>query len=82
MHTPKRLDVTLGSTAAFQVEIYLVETEDYAVARSSDGVVGVTWNRSEDRTNGFPNTFGHQQWFILPDPLTKMVLAGAELFGA
>jgi hypothetical protein len=80
MHMPKRLDVTLGSTTAFEVESYLAETPDYAIARSTGGEIGVTWSRGEDRPQGFPHTYKHQQWFILPGPLAQMVLAGAELF--
>jgi len=80
MHMPKILPVTLGSTSAFEVEYYLSETTDYAVARSISGEVGVTWNRSDERPNGFPHTYSHQQWFIFPEPLARMVLAGADLF--
>ena len=82
MHMPKTLPATLGSTSAFDVEIYLLETTDYAIARSTSGAVGVTWNRSDARPNGFPHTYSHQQWFILPEPLARMVMAGADLFSA
>ena len=80
MHFPKRLNITLGSTAAFDVETYLVETNEYAVARSTGGAIGVTWNRSDERPQGFPSTYKHQQWFMLPEPIARMVLAGADLF--
>jgi hypothetical protein len=81
MHIPKRLPaVTLGSTSAFQVQTYLAETPEYAVAQSTDGIIGVTWNPNEDCPNGFPHSFNHQQWFMLPEPLAKMVLSGAILF--
>lgn len=79
MHFPRRLPATLGSTSAFEVESYITETPDYAVALSTSGVVGVTWNRSEERPNGFPHTYSHPQWFMLPEPLARMVLAGVEL---
>jgi hypothetical protein len=81
MHIPKRLPVTLGSTSAFEVRRYLAETLEYAVAESTEnGVIGVTWNPSPERPNGFPHTYSHQQWFILPAPLAAMVLAGATCF--
>ena len=57
-----------------------METDEYAIARSTDGAIGVTWNRSEERPSGFPHTYSHQQWFMLPEPLARMVLAGADLF--
>lgn len=79
MNHEKKLDCTLGSTTAFKVKHYLVENEDYAVAESKAGDIGITWNKSKDRPQGFPSTFKHQQWFILPKPVAKMVLAGAEL---
>ena len=79
MHTPKRLAVTLGSTSAFQVKSYITETTDYAIALSNVNAVGITWNRSDERPNGFPHTYSHQQWFILPDPVARMVLAGVDL---
>jgi len=79
MHTPKRLSVTLGSTSAFEVGSYITETTDYAIALSTGGSVGITWNRSDERPNGFPHTYSHQQWFILPDPVARMVMAGADL---
>jgi hypothetical protein len=62
------------------VEHYLCENEEFAVAKSVDGNIGVTWNVSEDRPNGYPNVFGHQQWFILPAPLADLVLAAANVF--
>jgi hypothetical protein len=80
MHMPKRLKVTLGSTSAFEVETYLAETPEYAVAQSTDGVIGVTWNPNKECPNGFPHTHKHQQWFMLPDPLAQMVLSGATFF--
>ena len=80
MHMPQRLPETLGSTNAFEVRAYLSESPEYAVAESTEGGIGVTWNRSEERPNGFPHTYSHQQWFILPAPLAAMVRAGATLF--
>jgi len=78
MHFPSRLPATLGSTSAFEVRVYITENPEFAVALSVDGMVGVTWNRSEGRPSGFPHTYSHQQWFILPDPLARMVLAGVD----
>lgn len=80
MHTTKQLPITLGSTAAFAVAAYLVENPDYAIAVRDDGLVGVTWNRSDERPNGFPHSYSHQQWFMLPRPLGQLVIAGADLF--
>ena len=81
MHFPNRLPMTLGSTSAFKVNAYLVETPEYSIATSIDGSVGATWNPDPtERPNGFPHTYSHQQWFILPDPVSQMLLAGAELF--
>jgi hypothetical protein len=81
MHMPKRLSATLDSTAAFEVQTYLAETPEYAVAQSTRGEVGVTWNPGAGGSKqGFPHTYGHQQWFILPGPLAQMVLAGAAFF--
>jgi hypothetical protein len=80
MHTTKRLENSLGSTSAFQVESYLMETEDYVIATSTEGIVGVTWSRSEERPQGFPSSYKNQQWFMLPPPLARMVLSAAELF--
>ncbi len=81
MHMPKRLPVTLGSTSAFEVRTYLAEAQEYAVAHSTDGSIGATWNPDPtERPNGFPHSYSHQQWFILPAPLAKMVLAGASCF--
>lgn len=78
---PKRLPVTLGSTSAFEVQTYLAEFPEYAVARSATGAIGVTWNPDPiERPNGFPHTYSHQQWFILPAPLAQMVLSGVTLF--
>jgi hypothetical protein len=81
MHMPARLPVTLGSTSAFKVHTYLAESPEYAIAQSPGGDVGVTWNPDPtERPNGFPHTYSHQQWFILPPSLAQMVLAGATLF--
>lgn len=81
MHMPKRLPVTLGSTSAFEVQTYLAETPEYSVAQSTTGDIGVTWNPDPpDRPSGFPHTYRHQQWFILPKPLAEMVFASATLF--
>lgn len=80
MHTAKRLPVSLGSTSAFKVDVYFTETPDYAIARSTSGEIGVTWNRAPDRPNGFPHSYSNQQWFILPQPLANLVLAGVDLF--
>lgn len=81
MHMPKRLPVTLGSTSAFEVQTYLAESPEYAVAQSATGAIGVTWNPDPiERPNGFPHTYSHQQWFILPAPLAEMVFSGATLF--
>lgn len=79
---PKNLAVSLGSTNAFKVDSYLSETPDYAIARSTNGDIGVTWNRAADRPNGFPHSYSNQQWFILPAPLARLVLAGADLFAS
>ena len=77
MHFPKRLPSTLGSTSQFKIINYLTEHADYAVALSSSNEVGVTWNPdSVKRPNGNPQVFGHQQWFILPEPIAQMLLSG------
>ena len=68
MHMPKQLPTTLGSTASFTVQCYLAETNEFAVARSTDGKIGVTWNDTA-HPGGYPKAFGHQQWFELPEPL-------------
>src|SRR5579863_8410816 len=81
MHMPKRLPVTLGSTSAFDVQTYFAGSPDYAVAQSTSGEIGVTWNPDPtERPNGFPHSYSHQPWFILRAPLARMVLAGATLF--
>ncbi len=81
MYFPKRLPTTLGSTSAFKVQSYLVETQEYAIARGANGAVGATWNpEPNERPNGFPHTYSHQQWFILPDPIARMLLASADLY--
>lgn len=81
MHMPKRLPITLGSTSAFEVRTYLSETPKYAVAQSARGDIGVTWNPdAAERPNGFPHTYSHQQWFILPAPLARRVLSDATVF--
>jgi len=82
MHSTKRLSNTLGSTSFFEVASYIIETSDYSVALSSDGMVGVTWNRSDERPNGFPHSYSHQQWFILPDPLANLVRASIDIADA
>jgi hypothetical protein len=79
MYPQKRLPTTLGSTNAFQIQNYISETAAYAVAVDSDGLVAATWNPSDTSPNGFPHTFSHQQWFILPEPIARMVLAADEL---
>jgi len=43
-------------------------------------MVGVTWNRSETRPHGSPHSLGHQLWFILPEPLARVVEASSGLF--
>lgn len=80
MHTQKRIENSLGSTSAFHVESYLVETEDYVIATDGEGNVGVTWSRNEERPQGFPSSYKNQQWFILPPPLAGMVLSATDLF--
>jgi hypothetical protein len=81
MHIHKRLLQTLESTKAFEVQTYLAELPEYAVAQSTDGSIGVTWNPDPtERPNGFPHTYSHQQWFILPVPLAQIVLSGATFF--
>jgi len=79
MHQNKRLAITLGSTSFFSVESYISEAKDFSIALSVDGMVGVTWNRSEERPNGFPHSYSNQQWFVLPDPLARILLASIEL---
>ena len=79
MHSIKRFPNTLGSTSFFNLASYITEVSDYAVALSSDGMVGVTWNRGEGRPNGFPHSYNHQQWFILPEPLASLVRASIDL---
>lgn len=79
MHTTKKLPNTLGSTSFFEVAYYIIETSDYSVALSSDGMVGATWNRGEGRPNGFPHSYNHQQWFIFPEPLANLVRASIDL---
>lgn len=79
MHTNKKLPNTLGSTSFFEVATYIIETSDYSLALSSDGMVGATWNRGEGRPNGFPHSYNHQQWFILPEPLANLVRASIDL---
>ena len=80
MHMPKRLPQTLDSTNWFEVQAYLAETADYAVAQSTKGDIGVTWNKSDERPYGFPHSYKNQQWFVLPEPLAQMVLGGATIF--
>jgi predicted NUDIX family NTP pyrophosphohydrolase len=81
MHIPKRLPVTLGSTSAFEVRTYFAETAEYAVAQSTSDAIGITWNPDPtERPNGFPHSYNHQQWFILPEPIATMLLSGATLF--
>lgn len=80
MHIQKQLSVTLGSTSAFEVRTYLSESPEYAIAKSNAGEIGVTWNLGPGRPSGFPHTYGHQQWFILPPPLADMVSACSVLF--
>jgi hypothetical protein len=79
MHSARRFPNTLGSTSFFELESYITETSDFAVALSSDGMVGATWNRGEGRPNGFPHSYNHQQWFILPEPLANLVRASIDL---
>jgi len=75
-----KMPYSLGSTSKFTVDYYLAETPEYSIARSVDGAVGVTWNSSDETPNGFPHTYSYQQWFILPAPLTHLVLAAAKAF--
>jgi len=79
MHKKQKQNLTLGSTSAFCVDSYVVEAPDYSVALSLDGMIGITWNRSVERPNGFPHTYSHQQWFILPEPIAQMVKASIAL---
>jgi hypothetical protein len=79
MHSTRRFPNTLGSTSFFELESYITETSDFSVALSSDGMVGATWNRGEGRPNGFPHSYNHQQWFILPEPIAHLVLASMKL---
>jgi hypothetical protein len=74
----------LGDTGTFKVGRVLWHCEDFTVAESVPDIhgntcVGVTWNPSDDRPKGYPNTRGYQQWFILPEPIGNMLLATKEL---
>jgi hypothetical protein len=56
LHPPKRLPSTLGSTSRFNIKEYLAEYSDYAVALSSTGEVGLTWNPDPlKRPHGSPH---------------------------
>ncbi len=79
MHTTKKLNETLGDTKEFEVSRYIVETPEYAIAENTHGRIGVTWNKSEEIPNGFPHTYGHQQWCFLPEPLTNLVISSITL---
>jgi hypothetical protein len=82
MHHPKIYERTLGPTKMLNVISYLVENYDYAVAIDENRLVGVTWNPTPDFRFGYPHTFEHQQWFILPPPIGQLLLAGARVFEA
>lgn len=74
----------LGNTNMFKVGRVLWHCNEYTVAESIPDIhgnvcVGVTWNPSDDRPCGYPNSRGYQQWFILPEPIGNMCLAAKEL---
>jgi len=34
--------------------------------------LGIRWNGDSDI--GYPNTYGHPSWFVIPDPWVQMIL--------
>ena len=81
VHKTKKLPQTLGSTNFFQVDEYIYEDVEYAVAKSTDDMIGVTWNPEPSRPYGYPHTHQKQQWFVLPPPLASFVRDGIILCG-
>lgn len=69
----------LGDTKQFKVKRYLAHHEDHVTIAEShpdlhqNTSIGVTWNPSESRPRGYPNSRGYQQWFILPDEIAALV---------
>ncbi|MGH8012021.1 MAG: hypothetical protein ACREQ4_05940 [Candidatus Binataceae bacterium] len=67
----------LGNAGPYRLVRYVAHCEDYTVAvveENGVSMVGVTWNPTAEGKIGFPQTFGNQMSFILPEPLAGLVL--------
>jgi hypothetical protein len=66
----------LGSAAGYDVKRYIAHCPEYTIAVLTSGEwegVGATWNKRPNDP-AFPQQFGNQLWFILPEPIAGLVL--------
>ena len=67
----------LGNAAGYELIRYIAHCDEYTIALlthpNGSECVGVTWNGTKGRV-GFPQSFGNQVWFILPEPIAGLVL--------
>ncbi len=65
----------------FQVQYILFETPDFSIAygnwNQQENCLAMRWNGDENEA-GYPKTFGHPVWFIIPKDMT-FVLAKSLL---
>jgi hypothetical protein len=63
----------------FKVQQIIYNTNEFSIAWGEweDGVmhIGMRWN-GEGTEAGYPKTFGHPVWFIIPEVLTSAMLRG------
>jgi len=57
----------------FQTDHILFETNDFSIAygtwNQSESCLAMRWN-GEGNDSGYPKTFGHPVWFIIPQNMT------------
>ena len=65
----------------FKVKYILFETYDFSIAygnwNQQENCLAMRWNGNENES-GYPKTFGHPVWFIIPNDMT-FVLAKSLL---
>ena len=60
----------------FQVQYILFETPDFSIAygnwNQQENCLAMRWNGDENEA-GYPKTFGHPVWFIIPAYMTSIL---------
>ena len=61
----------------FKVKSILYETASFSIAygewKEEYDCIAMRWNGEDKHDAGYPKTFGHPVWFIIPDELTVAI---------